>query len=237
MSGHLRTTYWRWSAPLALSVALALVSGCDDPVAVAPPTAPPVAPPTSAAETPPATNGAEGAEASTSDGYERPARSNRRDPFTFIPPEPELKAKDEVRVKEPLESYDVGQLKLVAIITGTAVPTAMFVDPTGFGHFAKEDDRIGRSGGRITDIRSNEVEITINPEGDNGAANDLEGTQQGGEERPATEPVTLVIRLSDTEIRSEDELKEAEGASVLEKIQEKPEGEAASPEPTSPQEP
>lgn len=187
--------------PLSASL-LMLAAGCD--LLDDGPAQPPVVPPEQPTEPPPTQPVAE-ADAGTepeeeSSGYMRPdfTDGRGRDPFAFAPPEPEVQQQKEARVKEPLESFDLQQLKLVAIVTGTVVPNAMFVDPSGFGHFAKEDDRIGRDGGRITDIRTNEVEVTINPEAAVGSANDIEGTQPEG--RAPAEPVTVIIRLSDTEI-------------------------------------
>lgn len=96
--------------------------------------------------------------------YERPEYpgNTRRNPFLPDPEvmQPKQQVTDgEVRPLEPLEQYSISALELVAIISETAVPKAMFVDPDGFGHVVKEGDRIGRNGGQITDIRDNEVEV------------------------------------------------------------------------------
>lgn len=98
------------------------------------------------------------------EAYERPIYPGniRRNPFT---PDPTVVSPlqqvvtGEVRPLEPLERYELGSLSLVAIISETALPKAMFVDPTGFGHVVKEGDRVGQNGGEIADIRDNEVEI------------------------------------------------------------------------------
>ena len=96
--------------------------------------------------------------------YERPEYPNqtRRNPFLpdmeVIQPQEEL-AEGQLRPLEPLEKYAIGQLTLAAIISETAVPKAMFLDPKGFGHVVKEGDRVGQNGGKITDIRDNEVEV------------------------------------------------------------------------------
>ena len=122
---------------------------------------------------------------------------------------------------EPLEQYELAQLTLVAIITGTPVPKAMFLDSTRFGHIAKEGDRIGKDGGRITDIRSNEVEVTINSVGGLGTVADLED-QNDGPSRESGEPVTVVIRLTDTDIVLPDEEGDDAPKSVVEQLEEKP---------------
>lgn len=96
--------------------------------------------------------------------YSRPDYAEPRNPFE---PDDEVFSVDEVdelddgveRALGPLEQYAIASLDLVTIISETAVPRAMFVDPTGMGHFAMEGDRIGEEGGVVSDIRPNEVEI------------------------------------------------------------------------------
>ena len=105
--------------------------------------------------------------------YMRPEYPNaaRRNPF-----QPDLEVikpattavKGEVRTKEPLERFGLGQLALVAIVSEVAVPEAMFIDPDGFGHVVKEGDRIGQNGGYISDIRDNEVEVIEGSEEEDG---------------------------------------------------------------------
>ena len=90
---------------------------------------------------------------------------------------------------EPLEQHSLDELDLVTIISQTAVPRAMFVDPEGMGHFAMEGDRIGDAGGIVRDIRPDEVEVR---EGDNGAS------------------VTVQLRERDIETPTDDELTEEE---------------------------
>ena len=210
------TYIFKAAMPLVAS-SLMLVQGCDlfggDTVVQPPPTEP-TQPPVD-----PVANQAKPEETEKDSSYKRPdfPKGFRRDPFNFQPPQPEVQDEKQVREREPLEAFDLAQLKLVAIVTGTAVPNAMFVDPSGFGHFAKEDDRIGRDGGRISDIRTNEVEVTINPDGGVGSTADLEDPQDDG--RLPAEPVTVLIRLSDTEIPAPSEKDEEEG-SILDKIEE-----------------
>lgn len=103
-------------------------------------------------------------EESVSAEYERPTYPDqiRRNPFL-----PELEVirparsvtSSEVRPKDPLEQYSLAQLNLVAIISSVAVPKAMFLDPSGFGHVVKKGDRVGLAGGIVSDIRDNEVEV------------------------------------------------------------------------------
>lgn len=164
----------------------------DDPVA------PPPAAPAPAAEAPPkkpAPVVAKKPEVEETKRKEYP--QGRRDPFVFSPPPPTTEDAQEDRELGPLEHFEVNQLKLVAIVTGTALPKAMLVDSTGFGHVAKEGDRIGRNGGRITAIRDNEVEITVSPS-QASASDDPDSAEDGNPEE--TESAPIIIRLSDTEL-------------------------------------
>lgn len=123
----------------------------------------------------------------------------RRDPFVFTPPAPATADSQEDRELGPLEHFDIAQLRLVAIVTGTAVPKAMFVDSTNFGHVAKEGDRIGRDGARITAIRGNEVEITLSQSP--ASASDADPDAAPDRTPDETESVPIIIRLSDTELQ------------------------------------
>ncbi len=138
--------------------------------------------------------------------YKRPDLLVRRDPFIFEPPADKLTPEAEERDIEPLEAYSIKSLRLVALVTGTAVPKAMFQVAGGNGIFAKEGDRIGRDGGRITEIRANEVEITV--------AGAPERAPEPGEDpkkvAEESEPTTIIIRLSDTDLILEEETTEEE---------------------------
>lgn len=207
---------------LGMTALLAVVAmvGCeDDPAPAAPPPAPveetpPPAPPTPAPEA----KADEPAEE-----YKRPEFPGqvRRDPFIFEPPQRQVTDdKGEDRQREPLELFRLESLKLVAIVTGTAIPKAMFVDSQGFGHIAKEGDRIGTDGGRITDIRSNEVEVTINPQRQLNSDEELEnnGTAPNAEGEEQAEPVKIVILLSDTDIELPSEDEDEEDDDIVDRI-------------------
>ena len=122
--------------------------------------------------------------------YQRPEYPNntRRNPFQPDPEviQPVVTVKSEERPKEPLEQFALGELELAAIISSVAVPKAMFIDPTGFGHVLKEGDKIGRNSGVIADIRDNEVEVK-------------EGNDEDGQTR------VLTVKLRDVEIKSADD--------------------------------
>lgn len=95
--------------------------------------------------------------------YQRPEYPGRRrnpfqpDPDVFQPAQTAIVG--EIRPLEPLEEFSLSQLTLVALISETSIPMAMFVDSEGLGHVVKEGDRIGRNGGVIVSIRDNEVEV------------------------------------------------------------------------------
>lgn len=155
------------------------------------------------------------------DDYSRPDYAVRRNPFR---PDPEAmgvddreSSEEETGPMEPLEEFDLSSLALVTIMSETTVPKAMFVDPSGLGHFAKEGDRIGRRGGVIRTIRANEVEIR---EGEGGGANmvtvrlrDRDPAQQAGDD------------LSDEEREALRQLLESEdGQDVLNELSSADEG-------------
>lgn len=61
---------------------------------------------------------------------------------------------------EALCQWDIDQLKLVAVVTGDANPMAMVEDPMGRGHIVRRNTRMGRQGGKVTQILRDEVIVT-----------------------------------------------------------------------------
>lgn len=140
--------------------------------------------------------------------YKRPELEERRDPFIFAPPKPQ--DPDDELLERPLtelEKHPLQTLKLTAIVTGTAVPKAMFSGPDGFGHIAVEGDRIGQDNGRITEIRDNEVEVTI---GGQDGVTGLDSANPDAKPGEVAEPVTVVMRLTDTVLEAPQETTEQE---------------------------
>lgn len=193
----------------ALTVALS-AAACEDDLQAPPPKRPENTPKVD--ESAPVPQVAAGAD--DDDEYVRPEypNSQRRNPFQ---PDPEVIApqarqvEGEVRELEPLEQYALGQLSLVAIISEVAVPTAMFRDPTGFGHFVKEGDRIGRNSGIVSDIRDNEVEVI-----------------EGGDDEDS-QTLQRIVRLRDTELTTGDSGLSEEEKSALEQLLQTEEGRKA----------
>ena len=82
--------------------------------------------------------------------------TGRRDPFR--PP----RATAVTRTGEPispLQRYEIGQLKLVAIIYDTTQPRAVVEDDQGLGYIVRVGTAIGANGGRVRDIERGRVLI------------------------------------------------------------------------------
>jgi type IV pilus assembly protein PilP len=86
----------------------------------------------------------------------------KRDPFRS--PLEELRGTKQNQVEtscaEPLCAWDLDQLKLVAVVTGDANPVAMVEDPLGRGHIVRRNARMGRQGGRVTQILRDSLTVT-----------------------------------------------------------------------------
>ncbi|HEY8212413.1 MAG TPA: pilus assembly protein PilP [Myxococcaceae bacterium] len=61
---------------------------------------------------------------------------------------------------EPLCQWDLDQLILVAVVTGDANPIAMVEDPQGRGYVVKRNTKIGKQGGKVTNILRDAVTVT-----------------------------------------------------------------------------
>ena len=84
----------------------------------------------------------------------------KRDPFRS----PVL---DRVRVNEgtascnePLCMWDLDQLTLTAVVTGDANPIAMLEDPQGRGYVVRRNSRVGKQGGKVTQILRDSITVT-----------------------------------------------------------------------------
>jgi len=71
----------------------------------------------------------------------------------------EIKPPDPGRKRTPLERYEIDQLKLVAVMRGTAAPRAMVEDPAGRGHVVRVGSLVGRNGGQVKAIRGRGIVI------------------------------------------------------------------------------
>jgi type IV pilus assembly protein PilP len=82
--------------------------------------------------------------------------TGRRDPFR--PPGAGAGHAGEPRT--PLQRYEIGQLKLVAIIYDTRDPRAVVEDEQGLGYIVKVGTPIGPNGGQVRAIQRGRVTIT-----------------------------------------------------------------------------
>ncbi len=82
----------------------------------------------------------------------------KRDPFRS--PIDDLIVTQQVENHCPLCRWDVDQLKLVAVITGTGSPVAMVEDPNDVGHMLHQGTAVGKLGGKVTSIQRDLVVVT-----------------------------------------------------------------------------
>jgi len=82
----------------------------------------------------------------------------KRDPFRTYFAELEHE-ETETRKLTELQMFDLDQLKLVAVVVGTATPLAMVEDPAGKGHAVKVGTVIGKHWGQVKHIRRGEIII------------------------------------------------------------------------------
>jgi type IV pilus assembly protein PilP len=86
----------------------------------------------------------------------------KRDPYR-IPEEiaPRAGAADPNRdCGDPLCQWDLEQLTLTAVVTGDANPFGMLVDPLGRGYIVRRNARVGRQGGRVSQILRDALVVT-----------------------------------------------------------------------------
>lgn len=82
--------------------------------------------------------------------------SGRRDPFR--PPRAGSVRSGEPQT--PLQRYEIGQLRLVAVIYDTREPRAVVEDGQGLGYIVKVGTPVGPNGGQVRDIQRGRVLIT-----------------------------------------------------------------------------
>ncbi|MHB8120890.1 MAG: pilus assembly protein PilP [Desulfuromonadaceae bacterium] len=100
--------------------------------------------------------------------------SNKKDPFkpfVAVKSEPLNTAEALKRAKRnslPIHSFDVGQFKLIGVITGGRENRAMVTDPAGKGYVLRVGMLIGKNDGKVVSITSNGVDILEQFRDDNG---------------------------------------------------------------------
>ncbi|KAA0888837.1 pilus assembly protein PilP [Oryzomonas rubra] len=101
--------------------------------------------------------------------------SNKKDPFKpflVVKLHPTPAAGNVSRAAQsgglPIHSFDVGQFKLIGVVTGDRQNKAMVVDPSGKGYVLKVGMTIGKNNGRITSISNTGVDVLEQFRDDNG---------------------------------------------------------------------
>lgn len=100
----------------------------------------------------------------------------KRDPFRGIymegdGPRPESGGGEAGPVcTEPLCNFDLNELTVVAVVSGDANPLAMVEDKTGVGHMVRRNTKIGRQGGKVTQILRDCIVVTSFVSGPDGKA-------------------------------------------------------------------
>jgi len=87
--------------------------------------------------------------------------TNKIDPFkSFIVARRELEEKEQEKPKTYLETVDLSQLTISAIVLGSKGSWALVKDSKGDGHVIKVGTLIGRKSGRVTRILKKKVVVT-----------------------------------------------------------------------------
>jgi type IV pilus assembly protein PilP len=146
----------------AVAAGLLFVACSDDPPAAAP--APAAKP--AAAKTPEPAAAADAADGGTAVPAPPPVPVyaynplGKRDPFRTPAQEEGPKAQGDNTCSEILCQWDLDQLSLVAVVTGEANPFAMVEDPQGRGHIVRRGQRIGKQGGKVSQILRDSLTVT-----------------------------------------------------------------------------
>lgn len=89
---------------------------------------------------------------------------NKRDPFRSLTVEgPKTGTEgpaETITCTEPLCQVDVDDLTVVAVVSGDANPLAMVEDRLGVGHVVRRNTRVGKQGGKVTQILRDCIVVT-----------------------------------------------------------------------------
>ena len=88
----------------------------------------------------------------------------RRDPFTPLIQRDETSATIQTtrrpeQLRGPLERYELGQMRLIAVVVVGGAPRAMLSTPDGKSYAVKIDDYVGINGGRVKDIQTRKIGV------------------------------------------------------------------------------
>ncbi|MBC7793571.1 MAG: pilus assembly protein PilP, partial [Clostridia bacterium] len=85
----------------------------------------------------------------------------KRDPFrSYIADLRETARGDDERRPETTEKYELDQYRLTGLVTGTSQQQVMVEDPDNMGYVLRVGARIGKNGGRITRIATDQMIVT-----------------------------------------------------------------------------
>jgi len=85
--------------------------------------------------------------------------SGRRDPFESLVTIKKSTGPSLELPKTPLQSYELGQLRLIGVIIGKGQPRAMVVAPDGKSYILSKGIKVGKNEGVVKDITSDAVKI------------------------------------------------------------------------------
>jgi type IV pilus assembly protein PilP len=84
----------------------------------------------------------------------------KRDPFRSMVDDTRVSATTDSPCKDPLCQWDLDQFVLVGVVTGDANPVAMVEDPMGRGYVIRRNTRMGKQGGKVTQILRDAVTVS-----------------------------------------------------------------------------
>jgi type IV pilus assembly protein PilP len=84
----------------------------------------------------------------------------KRDPFRS--PIDDLIMSTNIENRCALCRWEVDQLHLVAVVTGTGSPVAMVEDPDGVGHVVRPGTQVGKHNGKVTNIGKADLLVVEN---------------------------------------------------------------------------
>lgn len=117
----------------------------------------------------------------------------RRDPFRAYTATFRAKAPEDTQRRVVMPGTAVEEMRLIALVTGTARPKAMLLDPAGVGHVVERGDYLGRP--KLIQATGN-VSMTINWRVDRIRENEVVLTQQDPAD-PSRVALTKILPLNE----------------------------------------
>ncbi len=140
---------------LGVFVALFLLSGCSEEASAPPPATPqkvaaPAPPPSALPAAPEAV-----APPPAKYVYDSTGRRDPFEPLTLI----RKSIVQQDAPLTPLQTYDLGQLRLIGVIVGKGAPRAMVVAPDGKSYILKRGIKVGKNDGTVIGIKRDSVQV------------------------------------------------------------------------------